>query len=61
MSPSDLLVNHVSRRLQDSNESSRVQKGNCRVELGLPRYLWGFCENETSRETNLARRDFSRD
>ena len=19
-----------------------------------PRYLWGFCENETSRETNLA-------
>ena len=32
------------------------------VELGLAaRYLWGFCENETSRETNLARRDFSRD
>ena len=31
------------------------------LELGLARYLWGFCENETSRETNLARRDFSRD
>ena len=31
------------------------------LELGLARSLWFFCENETSRETNLARRDFSRD
>jgi len=31
-----------------------------KLELSLARYLWGFCENETSRETNLAR-DFSRD
>ena len=31
------------------------------IELGLARSLWVFCEIETSRETNLARRDFSRD
>jgi len=33
----------------------------CLLELGLARSLWGFCKNETSRETDLARRDFSRD
>jgi hypothetical protein len=26
----------------------------CSVELGLARYLWGFCENETSRETKVS-------
>ena len=29
------------------------------LELRLARYLWGFCENKTSRKTNLVRRDFS--
>ena len=48
------MTTGVSRRLYKGINFIRM-RGWMSVELGLARYLWGFCKNETSRETNLAR------